>query len=203
MASATGLAMTGGLHGARCVILGCVGEGLCPSRGRGRTPPLRKRYKRCNGRATARVAPTDALQGVRCGGPMWASAPTECLPIGFRRGRRPRRPALPRARCSIAMTGGLHGVRCVILGCVGEGLCPSRGRGSTPPLRMDFGECPYTISPKRAQVLLSVIFMSRYWPRADLSPTRCTRRPPAVRPERGQRASSVSPSTRQRRVLPT
>ena len=66
-----------------------------------------------------------------------------------------------------------------------------------------FGEYPYTISPKRAQVLLSVIFMSRYWPRADLSPTRCTRRPPAVRPERGQRASSVSPSTRQRRVLPT
>ena len=37
--------------------------------------PLRKRYKRCNGRATARVAPTHRL------------------PIGFRRGRRPRRPA--------------------------------------------------------------------------------------------------------------
>ena len=61
----------------------------------------------------------------------------------------------------------------------------------------------YTISPNRAQVLLSVIFMSRYWPRADLSPTRCTRRPPAVRADRGQRASSVSPSTRHRRVLPT
>ncbi len=37
--------------------------------------PLRKRYKRCIGRATARVAPTEGL------------------PIGFRRGRRPRRPA--------------------------------------------------------------------------------------------------------------
>ena len=61
----------------------------------------------------------------------------------------------------------------------------------------------YTISPNRAQVLLSVILMSRYWPRADLSPTRCTRRPPAVRADRGQRASSVSPSTRHRRVLPT
>ena len=61
----------------------------------------------------------------------------------------------------------------------------------------------YTISPNRAQVLLSVIFMSRYWPRADLSPTRCTRRPPAVRADKGQRASSVSPSTRHRRVLPT
>ena len=28
-------------------ILRCVGEGLCPSHGRGRTPPLRKGYKRC------------------------------------------------------------------------------------------------------------------------------------------------------------
>ena len=33
--------------------------------GRCRHRPLRKRYKRCNGRATARVAPTKALQGVR------------------------------------------------------------------------------------------------------------------------------------------
>ena len=32
-----------------------------------RTPPLRKRNKRCNGRATARVAPTKAFQGVPCG----------------------------------------------------------------------------------------------------------------------------------------
>ena len=30
-------------------IMGCVGEGLCPSHGRGRTPPLRKRYKKCGG----------------------------------------------------------------------------------------------------------------------------------------------------------
>ena len=28
--------------------------------GRSRTPPLRKRNKRCNGRATARIAPTEA-----------------------------------------------------------------------------------------------------------------------------------------------
>ena len=28
-------------------IMGCVGEGLCPSHGRGRTPPLRRRYKGC------------------------------------------------------------------------------------------------------------------------------------------------------------
>ena len=30
-------------------IMGCVGEGLCPSHGRGITPPLRKRYKKCGG----------------------------------------------------------------------------------------------------------------------------------------------------------
>ena len=63
-------------------ILWCVGEGLCPSRGRpqgsplrgvtwgamGGRPqgsPLRKRYMGGNGRATARVAPTKALHGVR------------------------------------------------------------------------------------------------------------------------------------------
>ncbi len=28
-------------------IMGCVGEGLCPSHGRGRTPPLRRGYKKC------------------------------------------------------------------------------------------------------------------------------------------------------------
>ena len=31
--------------------------------------------------------------GISPGGTMWASSPTECLPIEFRRGRRPRRPA--------------------------------------------------------------------------------------------------------------
>ncbi len=50
----------------------------------------------------------DTLQGVRYGGTMWASAPTECLPIEIRRGRRPRRPApvtrgaVPRAKNKIA-----------------------------------------------------------------------------------------------------
>ena len=60
-----------GRRGRRPLRMGCkkcVGEGLCPSRGRGRTPPLRKRYKGCNGRATARVAPTDGLQEVQWAG---------------------------------------------------------------------------------------------------------------------------------------
>ena len=45
-------------------------KGLCNIAGGQRRPPLRKRNKRCNGRATARVAPTEALQEVRWGGPM-------------------------------------------------------------------------------------------------------------------------------------
>ncbi len=48
------LAMTWFLQGVRCAA-GHMG------------PALRKRNKRCNGRATARVAPTKALQGVRRG----------------------------------------------------------------------------------------------------------------------------------------
>ena len=122
-----------------------------------------------------------------------------CPPIG----------ALPRNRLASSATGGASPISPPAgdrkgrpYGCVTRGAV-RRDDVGTGPYGWIFGEYPYTISPKRAQVLLSVIFMSRYWPRADLSPTRCTRRPPAVRPERGQRVSSVSPSTRQRRVLPT
>ena len=43
--------------------LRCVGEGLCPSRGRPQGSPLRRGYKRCNRRAGARVAPTEMLVG--------------------------------------------------------------------------------------------------------------------------------------------
>ena len=38
--------------------------------------PLRKRYKGCNGRATARVAPTEDYKRVRYGGPMGAAFST-------------------------------------------------------------------------------------------------------------------------------
>ena len=79
-----GGAVCGGTHGSRPTTV-FVGQGPCAvpgvrkktRSGRCRHRPLRKRNKRCNGRATARVAPTDALQGVRYGGPMWASAPTD------------------------------------------------------------------------------------------------------------------------------
>ena len=42
-------------------IMGCVGEGLCPSHGRGRTPPLRKRYKKCGWRADRGVRSYDII----------------------------------------------------------------------------------------------------------------------------------------------
>ena len=45
-----------------------VGEGLCPSRGRPQGSPLRKRNKRRDERATARVAPTKAQQEVQWAG---------------------------------------------------------------------------------------------------------------------------------------
>ena len=67
----TGFAMT---HYKECGTAGRCGHRPlrrgykgCSARSVGgqRRPPLRKRNKRCNGRATARVAPTGALQGVQ------------------------------------------------------------------------------------------------------------------------------------------
>ena len=55
----------------------------CSEAGRCRHRPLRKRYKRCNGRATARVAPTEGYKA--CG----------------RTGRRGRRPLRTGTRCAV------------------------------------------------------------------------------------------------------
>ena len=90
----TSSTVVGGTHGSRPTTTHFVGRGpralpwvrcnvggrteasaptddkeICasPGAGRCRHRPLRKRNKRCNGRATARVAPTKALQGVRRG----------------------------------------------------------------------------------------------------------------------------------------
>ena len=60
-----------------------------------------------------------------------------------------------------------------------------------------------TSSPNRDHLLAPVIFTSRNCPTASLSPTTRTRRLPGVRAVRSQRESSLSPSTRQRTVLPT
>ena len=43
--------------------------GTNPAGGQGR-PPLRRGYKECDGRATARVAPTEDYKRARYGGPM-------------------------------------------------------------------------------------------------------------------------------------
>ena len=81
----------------------------------GQPPPPTGGARGAVGRATARVAPTDVLQGARWGGPMPTSAPTHHLAIEFRRGG-----ALPRPRATarVAPTenmryggGGTHGSR--------------------------------------------------------------------------------------------
>ena len=108
-------------------ILWCVGEGLCPSRGRGRTPPLRKGCKRCG---TKRNPPVTALPcqpplgkgaegtGVRIAtaGVRTGFAMTWFFARGAVRGRAGDRKGRP--------YGGLQGVQWL-----------SDGRGRTPPLR--------------------------------------------------------------------
>ena len=54
--------------------------------GRPQGSPLRKGYKGCNGRATARVAPTEALQGVRWGGLKTKSSPAFAKDDALHRG---------------------------------------------------------------------------------------------------------------------
>ena len=46
----------------RKCILRCVGEGLCPSHGRGRTPPLRRVTRGATGGRTEASAPTDGYK---------------------------------------------------------------------------------------------------------------------------------------------
>ena len=105
------LAMTWFLQGVRCAA-GHMG------------PALRKRNKRCNGRATARVAPTKALQGGQ--GRAESSSHGFAVTAPFRQGGRgdggtdchdqfanwsrndmffARGCGLPRALCALAMTG--------------------------------------------------------------------------------------------------
>ena len=96
------------------------------------------------------LAMTGFLQGVgaRLGGSSGRPTPTHHSPIELRRGRRPRRPALPRARCALAMTGfykgavcgGTHGSRPTAGFCRARVLCRecgalSAGGQRRPPLR--------------------------------------------------------------------
>ena len=110
--------------------------------------PLRKRNKRCNGRATARVAPTKALQGVRRGerNPLVTASPSQ-PPLG--KGAEGTGDADCHSQCAhwlrndtlleirykpggrteaSAPTEGLQGAR-------------KNGRGRTPPLRRAYKEC--------------------------------------------------------------
>ena len=49
-------------------FLWCVGEGLCPSRGRPQGSPLRKRYKGCGGRADVGIGPYGSVTRGAMGG---------------------------------------------------------------------------------------------------------------------------------------
>ena len=76
-------AVCGGTHGSRPTGRFCRAGPACPAgdagktrSGRCRHRPLRKRNKRCNGRATARVAPTEGYKECLAGGRTGASAPT-------------------------------------------------------------------------------------------------------------------------------
>ena len=95
--------------------------------------------------------------GVRCkvGGRTEAFAPTEAIQevrLARRRVREPR-PYGGYKSCGTAGRCGHRPLRNRIMGCVGEGLCPSHGRGRTPPLRRGYkrrGEVrnpPVTASP--------------------------------------------------------
>ena len=70
--------------------------------------PLRKRYKRCNGRATARVAPTKALQEVRGRNPPVTATPCQ-PPLGKGAEGTGERIATASLRTGLAMTGGYMG----------------------------------------------------------------------------------------------
>ena len=95
-----------------------VGEGLCPSRGRPQGSPLRKRNKRRDERATARVAPTKAQQEVQWAGDR-KGRPYESATRGVMGGRPQGSPLRKRykrrderATARVAPTEGLQGVRC-------------------------------------------------------------------------------------------
>ena len=101
----------GGIQGVRW-FLWCVGEGLCPSRGRPQGSPLRKRYKRCG-----EESPSHGF----------------AVPAPFRQGGlgTGERIATASVRTGFAMTGVLHGVRWM----------PGRADRGRPPLRKCRNAC--------------------------------------------------------------
>ena len=103
----------------------CVGEGLCPSRGRGKTPPLQRVYKKC-------------LHAGRRGRRPLRKRIMGCVGEGLcpSRGRPQGSPlritskSLLRADVGIGPYGGETEIRPL-----------SGGRGRTPPLRMRYKGC--------------------------------------------------------------
>ena len=129
-------------------ILWCVGEGLCPSRGRPQGSPLRKRYKGCGTKSAGgqRRPPLRRGQGVQWAGDrkgrpyervargavcgtMWASSPTGGT--GGTMGGRPQGSPLRKRYmgCGKRADVGIGPYGYIIVSAV------VGGRGRTPPLR--------------------------------------------------------------------
>ena len=104
----------------------------CGGAGRCRHRPLRKHYKGCNGRATARVAPTKALQGVRRGERNSPGTASPCQPpLG--KGAK----GTGEADCHDQFANWSRNDRVFTRG---AGECPAGGQ-SRPPLRMRYCGC--------------------------------------------------------------
>ena len=105
MRIATGTGRTGNdMRFARSAagFLWCVGEGLCPSRGRPQGSPLRKGYKEYDGRADVGIGPYGSATRSAVSGPSGTPAPTEAYLVVRRGGALP----LPRATARVAPTKG-------------------------------------------------------------------------------------------------
>ena len=122
--------------------LWCVGEGLCPSRGRPRGSPLRRGTRSAVKRGVEDAAPYGGEQEVRYGGASRTPPPTEGNKERSKAGRRGRRPLRRGTRSAVkrgvedaAPYGGEQEVR-------------YGGRGRTPPLSMAAGcggACSYGV----------------------------------------------------------
>ena len=118
----------------------------CGTAGRCRHRPLRKRYKRCGERATARVAPTKALHEARCG----EESPSHgfAVPAPFRQGGQGDGGCgLPQPVTSVTGFAMTHYKKCIGRADVGIGPYGSVTRGAMggrpqgPPLRMHYWWC--------------------------------------------------------------
>ena len=119
-----------------------VGYGASP--GGQRRPLLRKRYKKCGWRAVEDAGPYGGYKS--CGTAGRCGERTERCQWQRKRSERVAAVKISSVRRKAAQKfwapqQGHRPLRNRIMGCVGEGLCPSHGRGRTPPLRRGYKKC--------------------------------------------------------------